>query len=49
MIDELQDKLKNINKQNPLDEVLKTMLKSDSKCCVRAKIKLQNLEKKDDK
>lgn len=49
MNNELQKKLKEANKENPLDEVVKMMLKSQAKSCVRAKVKLEQLEKKDDK
>jgi hypothetical protein len=46
MTDELQEKLKKMNEnKNPLDQVIKTMLKSEAKSCVRAQVKLENLEK----
>jgi hypothetical protein len=47
---ELQEKLKAMQQaKNPVDEVVKTMLKSQSNCCVRAKVKLDELEKQDEK
>lgn len=47
-IDELQKKLKPTKRSNPLDEVVKTILKSQADCCVRAKVKLEELEKQDE-
>lgn len=45
---ELQEKLKGMDKENPVDEVVKTILKTQAKCCVRAKVKLEELENKHD-
>lgn len=42
---EIQEKLKNMGKADPVNEAVKTILKSQAKCCVRAKIKLDELEK----
>jgi L-serine deaminase len=49
MTDELQEKLRNMNKPNPVDEVIKTMLKTDAKCCVKAKVRLEELKKDHEK
>ncbi len=45
---ELQEKLKPKKRNNPLDDVVKTILKSQADCCVRAKVKLEELEKQDE-
>jgi hypothetical protein len=44
MSDELQAKLAAMSKSNPLDEVVKTILKSGAKTCIRAQVKLNELE-----
>lgn len=45
---ELQEKLKPKKRNNPVDDAIKTILKSQSECCVRARAKLEELEKKDE-
>jgi hypothetical protein len=42
---EIQEKLKNMGKTDPVKDVVKTILKSQAKCCVRAKVKLDEMEK----
>jgi len=45
---ELQEKLKPKKRRNPVDEVIKTILKGQVDCCIKAKIKLEELEKQDE-
>ncbi|MEI7498406.1 MAG: hypothetical protein WCK11_03935 [Candidatus Falkowbacteria bacterium] len=47
MDNELQDKLKQTGQNNPIDAVMKTILKSQAKCCVRARVKLTQIEDKE--
>jgi hypothetical protein len=47
MSDELQEKLKAMGRSNPIDEVVKTMLKSGANTCVRAQVKLAEIEKQE--
>jgi hypothetical protein len=44
MNSEVQEKLKKKSEANPVDEVLKTILKSQAECCVRAQKRLNELE-----
>lgn len=46
--EELQEKLKPKKRDNPIDEAMKTILKSQAGCCVRAKARLEELEKQDE-
>ena len=42
---DLQEKLKAMSAQGPIEEAIKTMLQSSAKTCVRAQVKLCELEK----
>lgn len=47
MKEDKREKRKEKRAEDPLQEVIKIILKSQAQCCVRAKIKLDELEKND--
>ncbi|NTU99075.1 flavodoxin family protein [Candidatus Falkowbacteria bacterium] len=42
---EIQEKLRKMSHANPVDEAVMTILKSQSQCCVRARVRLEEMKK----